>query len=111
MYDPTIVPHLVRVLTILLKKRSISRRSSSDGPDANGDFITSKSENDGDLAPVAYVSSALRNLTTLHLFFSLADAAGLEVIDVTEALMPLRILPKVYDFDMSQIRLYKVLSP
>ncbi|CAM6083604.1 unnamed protein product [Calypogeia fissa] len=109
IYDPTIVPHLVRVLAMMLQEKS-PRQGLSAGSDSDEGKV-SKSEDDEVLAPVAYLASALRNLTTLHLFFNLADSAGLEVTDVTEPFMPLRILPEIYDWDRSQIRFYKVVSP
>lgn len=93
----------------MLWGKSPSRQGLSDARDFDEDII-SKSKDDGVLAPVAYIAVELRNLTTLHLFFKLAENAGLEVTDVTEAFMPIRILPEIYDRDRSQTRLYKVVS-
>jgi hypothetical protein len=102
VYEPTAVQQLVRTLSVLLQKRPHKQSLSEESTRLEAGYAP---------APVAYIASALRNLTTLDLFVQLAESASLEVVDLTAALMPLRILPDIYGLDRSQIRLYRVSYP
>lgn len=129
IYDPSSVPHLVRVLAALLgtKKGSLG---SNDGTSVPEEFITCNEnrsmfgsielekpdKNDKDnkfpnnAYPVAYIANAIRNIDTFNCFLREASEAGLSVIDIREKQRSMNLLPYLSSFDRTSIQLYRISS-
>ncbi|KAJ7523909.1 hypothetical protein O6H91_18G067700 [Diphasiastrum complanatum] len=58
--------------------------------------------------PVAYFTTAKRNIKTLNFFFNTARAAGLQVLDVTESMQPFHYLQGLCSLDRSSILIHKL---
>ncbi|GMI88796.1 hypothetical protein like AT5G27400 [Hibiscus trionum] len=140
IYDPSCLPHLVKVLAILLNKKKScakegkSRNSLADVTcednkvndaldlDASSFLVhpINMSEGKGvvgdaaDLVsvtnPVAYIASVIRNASTFDRFLELADQADLTIKDLTSTLRPFDLLPYMESYDRSSIRLFTVSS-
>lgn len=152
IYDPSCLPHLVRVLAILLKQKkaySQTREESCKGQfqEAKHIAVNGASEGKSFLArdlhgsecvtiqngngngtdprrvvelnggssvarlkkrPVAYIASVIRNIDTFNCFLKLAEAANLVITDITEALVPLNLLPYMQSYNRSSLRLFTV---
>ncbi|KAG5244873.1 branched-chain-amino-acid aminotransferase protein [Salix suchowensis] len=146
IYDPSCLPHLVRVLAILLKQKkaySQTREESWKGQfqEAKHIVVNGASEGKSFLArdlhgsecvtiqngngngtdprqvvelnggssvarlkkrPVAYIASVIRNIDTFNCFLKLAEAANLVITDITEALVPLNLLPYMQSYNRSK---------
>ncbi|MBA0827186.1 hypothetical protein Goarm_011981 [Gossypium armourianum] len=136
IYDPSCLPHLVKVLAILLNKKKsyIENREGSipnsfpgdgkvndahdlDASSFHGQRINTSEVkgiiNDAvDLVsradPVAYIASVIRNADTFDRFLALADQADLRIKDLTSTLSPFDLLPYMKSYDRSSIRLFTV---
>ncbi|KAL3616914.1 hypothetical protein CASFOL_039308 [Castilleja foliolosa] len=93
IYDPTCLPHLVRVLAALLKH-------DHDFDSSQGNGIV----NDR----VAYIASVIRNIDTFDSFLALAEQANLVIADVTEKTRVYNFLPYLGSYQRSAIRLFKI---
>ncbi|CAH9087160.1 unnamed protein product [Cuscuta europaea] len=104
IYDPLCLPHLIRVLAILL-----NQDSSNDG--SLGKSTRNNEQNDANLQdglprlPVAYIASVVRNIDTFNCFLTLADEANLSVLDITERAKPFDLLPYAKSYQQSSIRM------
>lgn len=137
IYDPLCLPHLVRVLAILLKREDLylhhlnnggkdycppdwrcseSKETSSAG---DLDVCVGKEEINGDphaehlsaglgQEPVAYIASVIRTIDTFNYFLSLAEKEKLIVSDITEMMKPLDLLPYVKSYQRSSVRMFKI---
>nr|AFK43796.1 unknown [Lotus japonicus] len=122
IYDPVCLPHLVRVLTILLNRmicgECIScKRLSPNGRDENGERnykdagdrsedrckAVNKDGCDGRSkeAPVAYIACVVRNVETFNYFLSLADQAKLDIMDLTDSLKPVNLLQYMQSYNQT----------
>ncbi|MCD7463550.1 hypothetical protein HAX54_050849 [Datura stramonium] len=136
IYDPRCLPHLVRVLAVLLKREDVNLHHLDNGckdcpPDRRCfegkenssagalDVYIRKEEINGDLhaehlspgveqGPVAYIASVIRNIDTFNYFLSLAEKEQLIVSDITETMKPLDLLPYVKSYQRSSIRMFKI---
>ncbi|KAK4344971.1 hypothetical protein RND71_035147 [Anisodus tanguticus] len=97
IYDPLCLPHLVRVLTILLKREEI-----------NGVPHAEHLSPGLGQGPVAYIASVIRNIDTFNYFLSLAEKEKLIVSDITETMKPLDLLPYVKSYQRSSIRMFRI---
>lgn len=95
IYDPKCVPHLIRVLRVLLT----SRRNSAS---------RSAAEETEEEAPVAYIAAVIRNEDTFKFFLLLAEESGLSVLDITEGCQPLDLLPYMLSYNRSTVRLFRI---
>ncbi|KAJ8509635.1 hypothetical protein OPV22_000069 [Ensete ventricosum] len=94
IYDPHCIPHLVRVLSALLSPTSsVGKRPQN------------KEE---DEAPVAYIATVIRNQKTFDYFVRLAAECSLSVLDITEMMKPIILLPYMLSYDRSSVHLLKV---
>ncbi|KAL3728237.1 hypothetical protein ACJRO7_032910 [Eucalyptus globulus] len=102
IYDPLCLPHLVRVLSILLDKRKSigSSRDYSRGCDSY-DVVA---------ACDTYISSVIRNANTFDCFLASVDKANLAITDLTRTLQPASLLPYMQSYDRLSIRLFKLSS-
>uniref|UniRef100_A0A0V0I7Y8 Putative ovule protein n=1 Tax=Solanum chacoense TaxID=4108 RepID=A0A0V0I7Y8_SOLCH len=137
IYDPLCLPHLVRVLTILLKREDLNLHHLNNGckdsypPDrrcfeseetssaGDLDVYVGKEEINGDphaehlspglgQEPVAYIASVIRTIDTFNYFLSLAEKEKLLVSDITETMRPLDLLPYVKSYQRSNVRMFKI---
>ncbi|KAM7273761.1 hypothetical protein ACFE04_028425 [Oxalis oulophora] len=137
VYDPLCLPHLVRVLAILLnkptKKDDILQHplnsqpidSESDGIDqdnihpihssnssSNVNGKTVNHSNPGGISkeskPVAYIACIIRNIETFNYFLQLAKQSNLSITDMTETVKPFYMLPYMQSYDRSSKHAYKL---
>ncbi|KAH0780084.1 hypothetical protein KY290_006511 [Solanum tuberosum] len=137
IYDPLCLPHLVRVLAILLKREDLNLHHLNNGckdsylPDHRC-FESEETSSAGDLdvyvgkeeiygdphaehlspglgqEPVAYIASVIRTIDTFNYFLSLAEKEKLLVSDITETMKPLDLLPYVKSYQRSNVRMFKI---
>ncbi|XP_052887933.1 uncharacterized protein LOC108468184 isoform X2 [Gossypium arboreum] len=136
IYDPSCLPHLVKVLAILLNKKKsyIDKREGSilnsfpgdgkvnDTHDLDASSFTAQRINTSEVKgiindavdlvsradPVTYIASVIRNADTFDRFLALADQADLRIKDLTSTLRPFDLLPYMKSYDRSSIRLFTV---
>ncbi|XP_049401773.1 uncharacterized protein LOC125865614 isoform X2 [Solanum stenotomum] len=121
IYDPLCLPHLVRVLAILLKREDHNLHHLSNGckdyyPPDRRCFESEETSSAGDLdlsprlgqEPVAYIASVIRTIDTFNYFLSLAEKEKLLVSDITETMKPLDLLPYVKSYQRSNVRMFKI---
>ncbi|KAL3356089.1 hypothetical protein AABB24_016981 [Solanum stoloniferum] len=121
IYDPLCLPHLVRVLAILLKREDHNLHHLNNGckdyyPPDRRCFESEESSSAGDLdlspglgqEPVAYIASVIRTIDTFNYFLSLAEKEKLLVSDITETMKPLDLLPYVKSYQRSNVRMFKI---
>ncbi|KAL5156017.1 GDSL esterase/lipase [Glycine soja] len=130
IYDPVCLPHLVRVLAMLLNQTNLGscRQHASckghspniehENGEHNHEYAIDKSDggckaiyNDGSSslskeAPVAYIAYVIRNIETFNYFLSLGKQANLDIVDLTDSLKPARNLAP--SFCQSLVREIKV---
>lgn len=94
IYDPTYIPHLVRLLASLLSLGHPSRTNDSE-------FIVHE-------YPVAYIASAIRNPDSLIYFVKTVKEAGLRMTEVSESMCPLRCFPQISSLDRSKILVHRL---
>lgn len=99
IYDPVCVPHLVRVLSILLRR---DRRQGEANGTSGEEFETE--------APVAYIATVVRNPDTFNCFATAAAETKLSVLDITSSAAPSKFLPYMLSYDRSSVQLLKVTS-
>lgn len=99
IYDPVCVPHLVRVLSMLLRRDGRQRETKG----ISGDEFKTE-------APVAYIATVVRNLETFNCFATAAANAKLSVSNITSSAAPSKFLPYMLSYDRSSVQLLKVTS-
>ncbi|GER24584.1 S-adenosyl-L-methionine-dependentmethyltransferases superfamily protein [Striga asiatica] len=110
IYDPSYLPHLVRVLAVLLKNNHSNSETN------NGREFYSPQEGkttqrvlpNGGLGRVAYFASVIRNIDTFNCFVELAEGANLVVTDLTENVRVSSFLPYLRSYARSTIRLFRI---
>lgn len=130
IYDPLCLPHLVRVLVVLLNQEGFCTDGRNDSSDAcplnqkygksntccvfDGSSGKSRRDSDDNPAylhdglqrwPVAYIASVIRNIDTFNCFLALAEEANLSVLDITEKMKPFNLLPYAKSYQQSSIRM------
>lgn len=113
IYDPTCIPHLVRVLRLFLSRHEVVKARPGEG--FSQDQSSAQNQHPDKLdscikdgMPIAFLATAIRNMETLNMFISSAHLAGLLVEDVTHTMKPSVFLPHVTEIDRSAICLHKV---
>ncbi|XP_074592071.1 uncharacterized protein LOC141847876 isoform X2 [Curcuma longa] len=110
IYDPLCIPHLIRVLSTLLN-------SAASEPKANKVGCCSLSQETEDAqhglrtsgaAPIAYIATVIRNQETFDCFLRVATESSLSVVDITEMVKPLNLLPYMQSYDRSSVHLLRV---
>ncbi|CAI8615487.1 unnamed protein product [Vicia faba] len=118
IYDPVCLPHLVRVLTILLSRMNpntkyengeLSYKCATDRSDGrckpdNYDGCNCEPKE----GPVAYIACVIRNIETFNYFLSLGDKASLDIVDLTDSLKPMNLLPYMQSYNQADIKLLRV---
>ncbi|XP_030534771.1 protein-lysine N-methyltransferase EEF2KMT isoform X6 [Rhodamnia argentea] len=126
IYDPLCLPHLVRLLSILVDKSEPSLRFPRAGCDSaignshdysnrcNSQDVEAARDRAGNASPtkhpIAYISSVIRNANTFDRFLALVDKANLTVADLTGTFQPASLLPYMQSYDRSSIRLFRLSS-
>lgn len=138
IYDPVCLPHLVRVITILLSrmKSSSCRQDASckclspnskyengelhgtnqcnfeefcDGFYSKGKTIDNDDSNGQPKeAPVAYIACVVRNVNTFNYFLSLVEQSNLDIVDLTGSLKPVNLLPYMQSYNQASITLLRI---
>lgn len=125
IYDPSCIPHLIRVLAILLNHGKSLSYAQNGGLEVNAacndhnvEFRgTSVSANKGsprhscqatNKRPVAYIASVIRNVETFRCFLALAEDAKLSVTDITGQIKRLDLLPYMQSYTQADVRLFSV---
>ncbi|XP_020113617.1 putative uncharacterized protein DDB_G0277003 isoform X1 [Ananas comosus] len=96
IYNPQCLPHLIRVLSILLK------------PQNREEVDNRISLHEAEGSPVSYIATVVRNLDTFNYFLRLASEANLLVLNISETAKPLNLLPYMLSYDQSNVRLLKI---
>ncbi|TKY61466.1 Protein-lysine N-methyltransferase EEF2KMT [Spatholobus suberectus] len=132
IYDPVCMPHLVRVLAILLNQMDLGfcrqRPSCKDlspniknenGEHDHKDAIDRSNGrckaiyNDGrnclsKEAPLAYIACVIRNIETFNYFLSLGEQANLDIVDLTNSLKPVNLLCYMQSYNQASVRLLRI---
>lgn len=134
IYDPVCLPHLVRVLAMLLNQTNLGscRQHASckghspniehENGEHNHEDAINKSDggckaiyNDGSNslskeAPVAYIAYVIRNIETFNYFLSLGIQANLDIGDLTDSLKPVNLLCCMKSYNQATVRLLRITS-
>lgn len=94
IYDPTYIPHLVRLVASLLSLGHPLRTNDSE-------LIVHE-------YPVAYIASAIRNPDSLIFFVETVKKAGLRMTEVSESMRPLLCFPQISSLDRSKILVHRL---
>lgn len=120
IYDPVCLPHLVRLLAILLNRTnmdSFRQHTSCEGmsPKSEHENGGCKTVNNIDgckgqskEAPVAYIACVIRNIETFNYFLSLGDQANLDILDLTDSLKPVNLLRYMQSYNQDEIKLLRI---
>lgn len=109
IYDPSCLPHLIRVLYALLKHgHSHPESGASLDSDTSDGKKSSNVSRETDKRPVAYIASVIRNVNTFNYFLALAEQAKLAVTDLTELIKVSDFLPYMRSYDRSSVRMFKI---
>lgn len=104
IYDPSCLPHLLRVLVALLSKPPKRDKVSLETEDSD-------TTPQGHSPKVAYIASVIRNADTFNVFLTLVDQMDLSITDVTAELRPpFELLPYMHSYDRSSVRLFSISS-
>ncbi|KAL6500721.1 hypothetical protein OROHE_025518 [Orobanche hederae] len=114
IYDPSCLPHLVRILAVVLKHGHSDAEPSADCQ--LDDSLGKETRNDGLVmihpppieGRVAYIASVIRNIDTFNCFIELSRQANLIITDLTENTKVSNFLPYMRSYPRSTIRLFKI---
>uniref|UniRef100_A0ACD5ZMU8 Uncharacterized protein n=1 Tax=Avena sativa TaxID=4498 RepID=A0ACD5ZMU8_AVESA len=103
IYNPSCVPHLVRVLSMLLR--------GDDGQHRSVDAATDEETSDAKGATggrVAYIATVIRNVDTFNCFAKAAADSKLSIVNITSTAAPSNFLPYMLSYDRSSVQLLKI---
>uniref|UniRef100_A0A7C9AGM0 FAM86 N-terminal domain-containing protein n=1 Tax=Opuntia streptacantha TaxID=393608 RepID=A0A7C9AGM0_OPUST len=128
IYDPSCLPHLIRVLSILLSRRksidcsSDSKAQHPTPPQDHRIQYDNGNDNPAQLqleaatleflseelgcGPVALIASVIRNIDTFRCFLKLAHEANIAVRDLTQTVRPFDLLPYMQSYSRADVRLF-----
>uniref|UniRef100_A0ACD5W294 Uncharacterized protein n=1 Tax=Avena sativa TaxID=4498 RepID=A0ACD5W294_AVESA len=104
VYNPSCVPHLVRVLSMLLRgddgrrHRSVDAAANEETSDVNG----------ATGGRVAYIATVIRNVDTFNCFAKAAADAKLSIVNIASTAAPSSFLPYMLSYDRSSVQLLKI---
>ncbi|KAL1214896.1 Calmodulin-lysine N-methyltransferase [Cardamine amara subsp. amara] len=102
IYDPSCLPHLLRVLVALLRKPTKTDNGSLKTEDKD-------TTQQGRSPVVAYIASVIRNADTFNAFLTLVDQMDLSITDLTAELRPrFELLPYMHSYDRSSVKLFSI---
>ncbi|TVU17898.1 hypothetical protein EJB05_33959 [Eragrostis curvula] len=99
IYDPICVPHLVRVLSTMLRRDGYQGKTNGTSSD---EFVTE--------GPIAYIAIVVRNVDTFNCFGKAAADAKLSVVNITSNAAPANFLPYMLSYDRSSVQLLRITS-
>ncbi|XP_057550461.1 uncharacterized protein LOC130828499 [Amaranthus tricolor] len=111
IYDPSCLPHLVKVLSILLTRR----KPISSKPNNNRDTDRKAKLESSNLkslleqmatGPVALIASVIRNIDTFNYFRKLCSQNNLDIRDITGSIWPFNLLPYMDSYRRSDVHLF-----
>ncbi|KAL0442535.1 UNVERIFIED_CONTAM: putative uncharacterized protein DDB [Sesamum latifolium] len=109
IYDPSCLPHLVRVLSLLLKHNKHSHAEvGAAGRELDSLPADELLRHPLGKGPVAYIASVIRNIDTFNYFLALAEQAKLVVTDLTEKVEVSKFLPYLRSYQRCSIRIFKI---
>ncbi|XP_027353438.1 protein-lysine N-methyltransferase EEF2KMT [Abrus precatorius] len=132
IYDPVCLPHLVRVLAILLNQMSLDfgRHSTSckglspkikheNGEHNHTDAVdrcydrckanyNDENSSRSKEAPMAYIAYVIRNIETFKYFLSLGEQAKLDIVDLTDSLKPVNLLSYMQSYNQASVKLLRI---
>ena len=124
IYDPVCLPHLVRVLSILLNQMNSSfcrqhascKSLSTNIKLGNGeqnhedatDICNGRCKAISKEAPVAYIAYVIRNIETFNCFLTLGKQANLDIVDLTDSLKPLNLLCYMQSYNQASVKLLRI---
>ncbi|XP_050384078.1 branched-chain-amino-acid aminotransferase-like protein 1 [Argentina anserina] len=138
IHDPVCLPHLVRVLNLLLnhanpypdlcngnhpgfswgsncsdaKVNGTVRSNASNGEESDASLVKRTYNGTANVGlkkhPMALIASVIRNVDTFNKFLVLLDEANLTIEDLTESLRPLNFLSYMKSYDRSTIHLFSI---
>lgn len=100
IYDPSCLPHLVRVLSTLLNRRKTSNNKAK----SQGATLKSLIE-EMETGPVALIASVIRNIDTFNCFLNLCCQNDVFVKDMTESIRPFNLLPYMESYNRPDVHL------
>uniref|UniRef100_A0A0D3G336 FAM86 N-terminal domain-containing protein n=1 Tax=Oryza barthii TaxID=65489 RepID=A0A0D3G336_9ORYZ len=104
IYDPVCVPHLIRVLSMLLRRgNNRGTNNVANKEETSNEFSSAATE-----VPVAYIATVIRNAETFNCFDKAAADAKLSVVNITNSEAPLSLLPYMLSYDRSSVQLLKI---
>ncbi|CAM0958345.1 unnamed protein product [Alopecurus aequalis] len=106
IYNPACVPHLVRVLSTLL--RGDNRRCRSAKAASSKETNDEVSGNGAAGGRVAYIATVIRNVDTFDCFAKAAADAKLSIVNITSISAPSNFLPYMLSYDRSSVQLIKI---
>ncbi|KAK4440153.1 putative uncharacterized protein DDB [Sesamum alatum] len=108
IYDPSCLPHLVRVLSHLLKHKHSHAKVGAGGRELDSLPADELVHHILGKGPVAYVASVVRNIDTFNYFLALAEQAKLVVADLTGKVEVSKFLPYLRSYQRSSIRIFRI---
>uniref|UniRef100_A0A0D9ZU24 Uncharacterized protein n=1 Tax=Oryza glumipatula TaxID=40148 RepID=A0A0D9ZU24_9ORYZ len=104
IYDPVCAPHLIRVLSMLLRRgNNRGTNNVANKEETSNEFGSAATE-----VPVAYIATVIRNAETFNCFDKAAADAKLSVVNITNSEAPLSLLPYMLSYDRSSVQLLKI---
>lgn len=115
VYDPRYVPHLIRVLSILLNHGKSGLYEEKVSIKYENELSHYKEQKDISAnalkeAPVAYIATVIRNDGTWNYFLRLAGETNISVQDITGMSKSLNLLPYMPSYDRESVYLFKLSS-
>ncbi|XP_039114824.1 putative uncharacterized protein DDB_G0277003 isoform X1 [Dioscorea cayenensis subsp. rotundata] len=115
VYDPRYVPHLIRVLSILLNHGKSGLYEEKVSIKYENELSHYKEQKDISAnalkeAPVAYIATVIRNDSTWNYFLRLAGETNISVQDITGMSKSLNLLPYMPSYDRESVYLFKLSS-
>ncbi|GJN36088.1 hypothetical protein PR202_gb24924 [Eleusine coracana subsp. coracana] len=99
IYDPVCVPHLTRVLSMLLRRD----HEQGETKERSGEEFATQ-------GPVAYIATVVRNVDTFNCFVKAAADSKLSILNITSDAAPANFLPYMLSYDRSSVHLLRVTS-
>ncbi|KQK07596.1 putative uncharacterized protein DDB_G0277003 isoform X1 [Brachypodium distachyon] len=108
IYNPSCVPHLVRVLSTLLGREDGRCETVNVGRDEEP--VNEVPWNGATRGPLAYMATVIRNADTFNCFAKAAADAKLSVVNITGAAAPSSFLPYMLSYERSSVQLLEITS-
>ncbi|KAG8067134.1 hypothetical protein GUJ93_ZPchr0005g15091 [Zizania palustris] len=108
IYDPVCVPHLIRVLSMLLSRGNNGGINDLANKEETKYEFTGGSPTEAPNPPIAYMATVIRNAETFNCFGKAAADASLSVANITNSEAPSNLLPYLLSYDRVSVQLLKI---